>query len=441
MLVGATLVATALLAEAPTAHEAPLPAFHWTLWWTAVVLSFWSLVPQSPGGLWWAWAITDIAALLLALYLWPAPEVRLRWLWHTTARSLTWGGALLWSVWAGSAPFEEAVRLPGARAGLLTLILWRFLWSGPTLTKSPRKDLWERGGRLLLPWLFLGSTLPALFALAQWPASPEPWPSGFLFWGLSFIGAWTGLARWLNAPSLEAGFPGLVTVWGWMAVLMAWYGQPAGTLFWAGLPWLLGAAVVLFRLPEARLLPLWGLLAFTLTFWPITPGRVGVLLWLESPLLVGLWAGLVFLLSLLGGLPLSVLKGRALDHQPRWVQVFYPAGFLVLTVGLWRWGLSLPESTATPTHPMAWLVGPAWLLSAMLSGWYLWRHRTSLEIWSQVLARPLRFFLGMMAALYRGIVQAVEDGLYFLSLVFEGEGGLMWALAFLAALALFVLGR
>ncbi len=440
--IGVTLWLAVLLAEAPSVQSASPGLVGWALGWGLVTVSLWSGLPQTPSGLWWAWALTDVAALLLALYVWPDGETRLRWLWHTTARSLSWGAALLWSVNAGAAPLDQALDLPGARAGLLAVVFWRFLWSGPTRSGAARQAFWHRTGRLLLTWLFLGSTLPALFALARWPGDPTPWPAALVFWGLAFVGVWVGLARWLGSASFEEGFPGLVTVWGWMAVVAAWYGRPETALFWGGLPWLLGAAVVLFRLPEVRLAPVWALLALTFTFWPFTPGRAGLGLWTAAPGWVGLWSGVVLVLSLLGGLPLPALRGRGLDAQPRWVRVFYPAGMAVLTLGLWRWGLALPAAPApTLGGVFTWVTGPLILLATGVAGWYLWRHQATLESWSRALTRPLRFFLGLAAALYRGTVQAVENGLYFLSLVFEGEAGLMWAMAFLAAIALFLMGR
>ena len=437
LLVGLTWMAAALLAEAPYAEnpDSRTRTQGWLIWWPGVAASLWALTPKSPSGLWWAWVLGDLIALALALHLWPDQETRLAWQWHTVARSVSWLGAMYWGLQVADAPLHQPVEDGLLRGLLLTLVLWRLLWAAPVFSTS-RKDFWRRGGRLLPLWLVAGSTLPALHGLASWPPGGEPgWMLG-LFLFLGFVAAWVGLARWVGAPTRLAGLTGLVALWAWPALMAAWFGLAQTALFWASLPWLLGAAVALFRLPDKRLLPLWAALGLALTLWPWTPGQAGSALWGQAPWWVGLWAALVLAPSLPLLVSRSAFQGRHLDEYPRWVRVFYPLGLGVLVVGLWRWGWSLPAPQGLPTWAL-WLPGPLLVITAIILGLALERGLRQFHVSEQTLQRPLRYFAGQGIALYRGLVTGVESLLYFLSVVFEGESGLMWALAFLAAASLF----
>ncbi len=440
LLLAATLLVALVWTDAPRAHEHPFSPREWTLWWLTAVVMAWSLLPGTPTGVWWAWAVVDIWVLVVAFILWTDGDTRVRWLWHTTARALAWVAALAWSALQPTAALTEPVDLPAARTVLLAAVLWRWLWPGPREALPRRADLWQRGGRGWLAWTALASGMPVLAALARWPVPEEAlWWEPWLLAGLALLALWSGAARWLATARAEDGWPGLLALWGSVAVLAAYAGLPHTALFWAGLAWAVGAAVVGLALPERRMLAFWFLLALgVLALLPMTPGQAGAALWLQAPLWARLAAALAVVLGLMGAAPVATWQGRALEAQPRWVQVFYPLGAAALLAGLARWGLALGAlGPQVPASPLAWAVGPGLLAFTGLVLWVLWGQRERLEAWSRSLLVPLRFFAGLLVALYRGTVAAVENALYFLSLVFEGESSLMWSLVFLAALALF----
>lgn len=418
--------------------ESAFPAIYqqtprdWLMWWLGLGLGLWLLTPATPAALWWAWAMADLAALLWAFWIWPDEGTRFGWMWHITARAPTWLALLAWTAHVGYQSLEAPEAVPAPLVPwLLVAVSWRVLWNGPVQARSPRRENWARGGRLLVLWLGLGSTVKLIPILAS-----QAKVSGlgvWAFWVLTLMVLVAGGVRLLT-PSARAD----AAVGWWMmasvvALWAAWFGEGEAARFWVLLPWTVLPLLVTFRLPERRLLPLWGLLGAMLLFLPFTPGHAGMA-WLAAAtwpirgLVVLLWAVLV-----LAALPVVRLRGHGLSNQARWVQAAYPLGMAIALAGLARWGWTLHATV----NPWAWGAGPiAWVLALGLAA----RRRQGLPA-PTFLQRNVRFFVGLLVAGYRSLVRSVETAMAFLNLALEGRSALMWALAFLMALVLYLSGK
>ncbi len=432
-LVLAAWSTAALLALGSTGQATTQPWTTWLAWWLALVPGLWFLLPATPAALWWAWAAADLATLLLALGLTRPGEARLVWLWNTTARAPTWVVALLWASMAGYRPLE-ATDLPANWVFWLYLAgLWRTLWLGPARGLR-RQGFVQHVAPFWLAWWGAGSTLVLFPALAR-----APRPEGGLFWVLvlAALGAMVvGLARWMAANRPEAGLNGWLTLAGGMMALAALAGAPEGARFWAGWPWFLVAGLSFFVATDPALRAAGLPFLVVYAFLPYTPGR-DALAWLQLlPWPVRGAALLLLTPAMLSSLPWHWFRKPAQALQPRWSRIGYLAGMGVLVLGLWRW--TWPGMLEQPEGLWPWAAGPVLWLAAAALAFLVWKRRQTLEVRWRVWQWAWRYLRSSLVAFYRNAIQLVEESLYFLSLVFEGKSSLMWALALLMALVLFL---
>lgn len=244
--------------------------------------------------------------------------------------------------------------------------------------------------------------------------------------------------RWLRFPELMNSRPYWIIGLAALAVASALRANPVGVVGWSCALILAGGALFLSSayhpwLKRALWIGLWGIsaLPFTLTSaaWESNAGIEGGLVavtWFLPLLLVAqafLLAGYFLHLARLSALPHWDTLNRA-------ARLLYPFGIGVLLLalmllGLWGWQGAMRLG--------AWL--PA-LLSVLLAILILWLWpRLSLLMPARVhWVRPastatwMDWFFGLLAGLYRVLGRLSRA----MSSILEGEGGILWALLFVA---------
>jgi hypothetical protein len=266
------------------------------------------------------------------------------------------------------------------------------------------------------PLLFTLINLAALYASAMWLASDDE------------IG---GLGYWIIAVS-------------GLALISAMNGESAAVIVWSLALILVGSVVFLYtnRDPRPQYIPLSAIIAFTgFPFSPIAGGWSGLL---SSPSIIWIiFAFLIHLLLLLGLLKHTFRPGEPYKGLEEWIQAVYPAGLLIMVIGLWvigAWGWS-----GSYTFGIWW--ASLIPIGIVLSGYYFqnrWinssERREMVSNWSQAMnesiGQPLTSFFGFawvyrfLQFIYRLVGQLID----FVTNVLEGEGGILWVLLLLALL-------
>ncbi|MBN1305813.1 MAG: hypothetical protein JXA13_15355 [Anaerolineales bacterium] len=247
---------------------------------------------------------------------------------------------------------------------------------------------------------------------------------------LTALAAVYGGWMWFRSSNDLNGRPFWIIALAALSVASALQGNPAGSVSWGIALILVGGALFLSSIQERWLTRLllagaWGLSA--LPFSPTASGWSSHLTdyWWLSPFFVATQA------LLLSGYIRNVLYpfGNKIESQPIWARNIYPAGIVILVsihilLGLWGW-----EGAQEPGNLIA---GPL----AFVSGLLIYRFGSRLRMirnlhttrpkgpttsWSDT---PYNFFQWMYH-------QACRLSLVF-SNVLEGDGGILWALLFLA---------
>jgi len=281
--------------------------------------------------------------------------------------------------------------------------------------------------------LRLVAAASSLILLARIPTSSLASPfTPFLKIGVAMAALYGGW-MWLRAPDELAGRPFWLIGLGALASAAALRGNPIGAVAW-GVALILGGGTLFLASVQHA--------------------------WLNRPMLIGAWAlsSLPFSLSAAaweskaGGLDLTqplflvaqafLLAGfirravrpsprASLETQPAWARKIYPAGIGILLLmqfglGFWGWA-GARQSGEVPAGLAAVLLtlGLVWatprfpLLNPPRAHWVQPQPASRLE---RVYQNLWAFYHGV-ARLGRGVSE-----------VLEGEGGLMWALLFLALL-------
>jgi hypothetical protein len=318
----------------------------------------------------------------------------------------------------------------GLRLGVLPLHL-------PYIRELP----FRRGVSTTLRLVSAASGLVVLGRLPVTVVSQVWYPWMLLF---AAMAAFYGAVMWLTSPNEIRGRPYWMIALGGLAVVSVVRGYPTASLAWGSLMILGGSLLFLYSVREMRLifLPALGALAFS--GLPFTPGGVG-------------WQGLVvFPINypdfIFWGLHALLLVGfirhifrpeETLSALERWIKVVYPLGLGLLAGTAWlvavlgwtdsrgldRWWASLAAVIAA--------VGGTYAFRRLQPWWVAHPERTA---WVTVVSRPI---LRVSNALLRldwlyllvGIAYRLSQALVrALTVILEGEGGVLWVLVLLALL-------
>ena len=300
--------------------------------------------------------------------------------------------------------------------------------------------VWRGFGNLLR----LVSPASSLVILGSMPveAVPESWRSLLLV--LTALAALYGGAMWLATNPTLNGRPYWVISLAALAVASVVSGAPKASIAWGVALLLSGSVIFLFSAQrrEIMFIPLVGLLGLVgLPFTPVAGGWVGVI---RQPM-DGF--SILFMLAVLllfwGYLRRAFVPRDELYRMERWVHTVYPAGLLLLVVSQWFIALMTWRENLIP---QGWWASLVVVLVGVAVGALVYAHRVELTFeslrdrWVMVFARRAGHFLAELFRLnwlYRmlGWVYAgVQWFVHLLTAIFEGDGGVLWALVMLAVL-------
>jgi hypothetical protein len=260
--------------------------------------------------------------------------------------------------------------------------------------------------------------------------------------GLLFLSGLTALYAgfsWFNAENELNGRPFWILGMAALAISSAVRGFALASLAWSMGLIFTGCFIFLFSARNRFLIPLAYISAFCISLLPFTPSWEGGHLY-ASPLTI--WH-IFFLLAhsllLAGFVRFSRMPGEELTGVGRWVWVIYPLGLVFILVSYllsgWVVGSLFPSE--------GWGIGlgtifPGVLLIALVVVWLIWRvripslpDRVSLGFRNVFSLRWFYTFLGWLFNVTSRVI-------YFITMVLEGEGGVLWALLLLTLLLAFV---
>ena len=304
--------------------------------------------------------------------------------------------------------------------------------------------------REVYAWRGLGNLLrmvgPAsgLMVLARMPADAVPldWQPIFLFF--SALAAVYGSAMWLAASPSETGRPYWVIALSALAVACVIRGNPQASIPWGVTLVLIGAVLFLFSAQNRRILYIPFLAVAGLLGLPFTPTALG-LQGLIGPAFD--FYGLMFVLSMMmlswGFIRRVFAPQEELYVMERWIQTVYPLGLLLLVVAQWVTEASYWRIAFIPG---LWWISAALTLTSVGVGWFVVQRRLAFSadparlrwvvVFGQRLGNSLSYifrlnwlyqFIGLV---YVGIQSIIQ----LLTAIFEGDGGVLWALVMLALL-------
>ncbi len=319
----------------------------------------------------------------------------------------------------------------GLRLGVLPLHLPYF-----------REFVFRRGVSTTLRMVAAASSLVLLGRLPA-TAVPVAWfPWLLLFASLA---AFYGSAQWLINANEISGRPYWLIALAGLAVGSVIRSYPVASLAWGICLILSGGILFLYSARERRLifLPALGVLAMTgLPFTPAGGGWQGlVILPINLPDFIFLLAQV---LLVVGYIRHMLRPEETLASMERWIKGVYPFGLLLLSVTAWLIEfLAWPSATGLDhwwaSAVAAGLAAGGWLGLRRLRAW--WQVHPERTAWVSAAARPVgaalnylfRFdWLYRLAELLYRVMQRLIQAV---TVLLEGEGGVLWVLVLLALLA------
>ncbi|HWR65918.1 MAG TPA: hypothetical protein VN364_07340 [Bellilinea sp.] len=402
-----------------------------------------AVISDSPLALLLAWVMLDVIDLLLVM--------RLSRIWKYTSRgvmafvvrtlsSFLLIGALSIHRSAVSDPLSFENMLP--QASLLVLLsLGLRLGLLPLNTPYAEDFPFQRG---LISFIRLSAYAAGLSALSHFPQNGVPANWQPILYFITLAVCLYGAIRWLTARDEIYGRPFWLLTLSGLAFICVLQGQASASIAWGVVMISSGLSLFLYSARTRGLLVLPVLGAFALTGLPFTPGSVGWAGLIIPPYNLGDGlAILVVALLLVGYIHHALRSGGNYYQLEGWARGIYPIGLFVITISGWITAfLGFPGFTIigqwVPAVVSVVLAGAISLVlygflsqrivNIQTGGWvglfFLGAGRRLTDFFS------LNWFYNFLWLIYRGIRQLV----YILTLIFEGEGGLMWAFVLLALL-------
>ncbi|MDR3572694.1 MAG: hypothetical protein P4L50_02430 [Anaerolineaceae bacterium] len=292
--------------------------------------------------------------------------------------------------------------------------------------------------------LRLASPASSLVLLARMPAAAVP---GKLIPYLLFFAAMAaiyGAAMWFWSENELKGRPYWVIALAGIAFSSAIRGESRAVISWGIVMVLAGGLIFLFSASNKLMTAI--LLAGCLTiiglpFTPAVSGWKGIFSGSFNILSVGFLVA--YLLLLTGYLRFTLAGGESIADMERWIQVIYPFGLILCVLALWIIGIFGWKGSFTLGLWWAGLISAAFSIAGLF--WILRGNRATIgriteQKWLIILARRLGRFLAAIVRLgwFYGILkvlyQLIQQIVMSLTTIFEGDGGILWAILLLTIL-------
>lgn len=390
-----------------------------------------------------AWTAIDLVELAIMLAIAENRSLSVRAVIAFAARALGTLAAL-WVVFItpASAESEMAFAATDSSAGLLLLLAVGLrLGVLPLHLAFPSEPRMRRG---LGSVVRLVANASSLALLAHLPPTVVSGEVANILLPLVLLAAFYGASVWaLSRDELTGRSLSLLAVAA-MAVACVLRGEPAASVAWGSIYLLCGALLFFYSARSRRLLaiPAVGLLTLSgLPFTPVSPGWPGVSLGQVD--LYGMAFALVWGLLLVGYVRHSLRPGEDLAGLDRWMQSVYPAGLAILPISAWILFILNGNFLALP--PGWWFGVVAFVLAAGIQALRMLRRQPALEdgqpkpmslvVRERVLTGLETFFrFEWLYGLFWLAYRLVQKGIRNLTVILEGEGGVLWALLLLALL-------
>lgn len=438
----ALALASLVLAEILTGVARTQPQPGPSSWVAAVALGglgLFGVMSGNPLTLLLAWGAADLCEITIVLFNVHTREMSSRSVAAYAAKS----AGLFFALWAvltsrthGPSLTWEMIQ-PGAALFLLLAAALR-LGVLPLHLPFPTDPGIRRGLGTLLRLIPAASSLMLLARLPTTVAQ-EPWAN--LLVGFAALAGLYASIMWTLAENEISGRPYWLIGASSLAVISALHGQPGASLAWGLVLLISGGLIFLYSAHGKRSALFWVLAAACIAGLPFTPAAGG-------------WAGLVGgafsfwnILAVLtveflifGFIRHATRASDDLSQMERWVQSIYPSGLVVLVaselfLGYKGWEGSFTAGTWWVSVPVAAII--LWL-----SVWWAYRRgragsgQLSVPVpgWAYTTAvQGLNGLTGVLRLewvyrlLWRALVQ-VDRILSALTTIFEGDGGVLWAL-------------
>lgn len=268
---------------------------------------------------------------------------------------------------------------------------------------------------------------------------PAGW--GPALFTVTIIACIYGAGMWLFARDEIRGRPFWLLSLSGLAFLSVLNGDPAASILWGTVMITVGLSLFLY---SARSKGLTGLLFFgalTFTGLPFTPAANGWAGLFSIPVNAGVLTIPVVGLLLAGYIRHSLRKDSPFRELDGWVRGVYPIGFVILILSAWLTAILGVPGWMTTDH---WLPASLAVLITAITlfvGYRFWPDRLAggrfsgqASVWLPKVGQGLAYILSFnwlyefLWYVYRGLRRTVA----FFTVIFEGEGGMMWALVLLA---------
>jgi len=414
------------------------------------------------GGNWGSWAssMALIGIVLLAVFAENLLTLLLAWAAVDLAELVAWLGKARDSNESERAVLAYFTRLVGLlvviAAGMIAfssgspqaftasnpeISIYLLIAAGVRLGVLPPNSPHPKGIVFNNGWGNLLRLAPAAASLVLLPRtgvvgiSPDLAPYIQLLSGLAVL--YAGIA-WLSAKDETRGQPFWILGIAAMALVSATLAQPEASLAWGIACLLSGGLLFMAHTRSRRLAPVLLIGVLTISTLPFTPTWQGVRIY-EPSFRIGMLLFLIGQALFMSGYIRHVMKATNRDEEPqRWMWVVYFLGLVLIilvqvALGWWSWR-TYPN---LPAGPPALLASWPSLFSALLVVIILLLGKRAPSLPERITLPFERISRQLYRAMWV-VYYAVRRIFSLISLVLEGQAGILWTLLLLALLASFL---
>lgn len=260
---------------------------------------------------------------------------------------------------------------------------------------------------------------------------------------LAVLSSLIGAINWFSAKNELEGRPYWLLSFSGFALISFFRGQHLGVLVWGVLMVTIGGWIFLSESHSRKMDFLLPFVLLTISGIPFTPSAVGFTGIAGGPLQVlnpFLWGSLAFLMA--GVVKFSLSGGDLQVPYENWMKLFYSIGMGVLAISPWAvllftkgWNQIqfLPGAvSALLVFAVIILINYSWAVKSRLQSSSVNNFYKQLVPFGQKINQVFQFdWIYQIIAFFLRVQSKIVSGF---TQVFEGEGGILWALVFLALL-------